>query len=226
MTNMSRRSVAKGAAWSVPAMAVATAAPVMAASNEVLQSCPTASTLTLQGGTAKPFISSIEAGNGTYSGGTAFSIASGSWVVPAGTATNGNSVTGYYLLIGQCGLTSCSQTYAPGTEVPVTNGSGTKYKGKVGSSTPTGCSPQTAGAGLTSNITLQTSIPYTALICNSAQNLVTISVPITVIYLNGLTPVYDSSGVGCCYYLNMKFNTGCSPQTSSAYSITNAPLYA
>lgn len=218
MTNMSRRSVAKGAAWSVPAVAVATSAPALAASEGTV-TCPPASSLTLQPASAIS-VSSILVGDGTYSGGTSYTISAGQWNVPAGTTSNGQTVTGYYLIAGATGVSNCSNGIADAQQVAVTTGDNKSYVGKVTASTPAACSPQTAGAGLATNITLQTSVPYNGLaVCSNSMNLKTVSIPVTVIYLNGTTPVYDSAGTGCSYHLNLTFATGgCQPNYVSSYS--------
>lgn len=216
MSDLSRRSVARGAAWGVPAIAVASAAPAMAASLGAVV-CPAASTLKLQPASAIS-VSSILVGDGTYKGGTAYSISAGQWNVPAGTTVNGTSVTGYELIAGATGVSNCSNGTSNAQQVAVTTGDNKSYVGKVTASTPTGCSPQTAGAGLATTITLQTSVPYTALACSSSQNLKSVSIPVTIIYLNGTTPVYNSSGTGCSYYLNLTFGTGCQPNYVTTYS--------
>ena len=214
---ISRRSVAKGTAWAVPAVTVAASAPAMAASTPATTiTCPSASSITLQPGSAKPNVSFYAAAN-QYPGGTVFSLSMGMWNIPPATTSTGQQVTGYYMLPGACGYLTCAPDSAtgptmPGPKFPVWASDGTQYQGNVASYTPTGCSPQTAGAGLQENWQVQTSIPYdtsgTGCFPNPANNLGKIQIPVTIIYLNGTTPIYNTAGQSCCYTLTVDFPSG------------------
>lgn len=226
MSNVSRRSVAKGAAWTIPAITVAASTPAIAASTTCTDSyvCP-ATPMTLQAGSAPS--ATVAAGDGTYPGGSYFAIALGQWQVPTVTYTRtcpGQpdqtiTATGYYLNFGTWGG-SAGASAGTGPVTNVTNRAGTAYAGRLTASTPVGASPQTAGAGLSAQANVQTSIPYTGASCSAAQNLGTISIPFTITYLNGTTPLSKS----CSYYLNLDFTsaTACSPTIGGTHTITAA----
>lgn len=225
MTNISRRNVAKGVAWSVPAVSISAAAPAMAASGTT--TCTTAVTcgdapLKQEAGSAV-FIEAVLAGS-TYKGGSYFTINAGEWIIDkqptyttscsdgTKTTTTIKNTTGYYLYWG--GTKS-----GTGPVANVVGSDGKSYQGQLTLSTPVGNSPQTAGAGLDSSLGLQTSIPYNGDVCNAFANthqLSSVSVPITVAFLDGLTIVGS-----CNYTVNMTFKTGgCQPNPSTSVTIT------
>lgn len=227
---VSRRTVAKGAAWATPVIAMASAAPAYAASLLTVVCPDPAKVMTLQGGSAIS-VSSQLAGNGSEGGGTGtyYSLSLGQWNVNSAQTTSGQTITGYYLDWGTSKTgdnTSNNCTDWNGTS-PVgglspTNGAGTRYKGHISLATPTSCSPQVAGAGLAVNVGIQTNIPYGLDACSPARNLGCVSLPFTVQYLDGLTPVAANS---CAYYFNVCFRTGCQPNYATSWSISTAPLY-
>lgn len=231
---VTRRTLAKGAAWAVPAVGLMAAAPAFAASPPTTITCPDPAGISLQGGSVLS-MTTRAIGDGTYAGGTYFGLNLGQWNVPAAVGNNSTEVTGYYLLTGQCGIKTCDANYIPGTEFTVTNGNGVAYKGKVTAQSPVACSPQVAGAGLSESIHLQTSIPYYSgadscqVFSNAAKAgaLGCFSMPVTIIYLNGTTPVYTSGGGSCCVYMNVCFDTtGCiGTEGTTSLSFSSSPLY-
>lgn len=225
---ISRRTITAGLAWTVPVITATAAAPALAASNRIRVTCPTASSvMTLQGGSAMS-VSSVLAGDGTYPGGTYFTISAGQWNVSSAQTTTGATVTGFYLVWGTSTTGTCSPTCdtypgnTPKGSLKVTNRSGTKYDANLTLATPTACSPQVAGAGLAVNLGIQTAIPYSALICSDSQLLGCVSIPFTVIYLDGLGVAASNA---CCYWYNACFEGGCQPNYETSWSITSSPLY-
>lgn len=223
--NISRRTIAKGAAWSLPAVAVASAVPAMALSG-VTVTCPSASDIKLQSSSGNPAVSFRAAsdqytnvdGNGTS--GTVFSLTAGAWNIPSAARSDGKTATGYYMLPGSCGYMQCNPDTTtgptmPGPEFTVTSVDGKTHKARVASYTPTGCSPQTAGAGLLETWHIHTDIPYynggdiCQLIAERPANMIkSIQIPVTLIYLDGLTPIYNTSNSSCCYTLSITFQSG------------------
>lgn len=229
MTNVSRRSIAKGAAWSVPAVAVASAAPALAASPFTAVCPPAASVMTLQVGSA-PSVAAAVAGDGTYSGGTYYNLGLGMWNVPASASTTGQATTGYYLNWGSINTTcNASNGTSAKDAVGLTTADGKKYRGKLTLSTPVGCSPQVAGAGLMVNVGIQSAVPYNADVCGAFTNsmmLSCVSIPFSITYLTGTSNNYTAASNVCGYYLNMCFKpTGCQPNFSVSQSVTSSPLY-
>lgn len=226
MTNVSRRSLAKGAAWSVPAVSLASAAPAMAASPFTATCPPAATVMKLQAGSA-PSVAAAVTGDGTYKGGTYYDLGMGMWNVPATTTTSGATTTGYYLNWGSSN-TKCDASNGTSAldAVSVTNGQGKTYPAKLTLSTPVGCSPQVAGAGLMVNFGVQTAIPYNADACGAFSKqmmLSCITVPFTITFLTGLAGNYTSASNQCGYKLTMCFNTsGCQPNFETSYTISAA----
>ena len=241
MAEISRRRVAQGAAWSIPAVAVAASAPALAASpsDVVIPDCgKLVSLIGLQGGSTKPALTqNLVAGVNGYRGGTNLGISLGIWSIPGGSYVNasGQKITGFYMLPGQCGLTDCSLATVPTPEASgmVITADGTVYPGKVTAYTPYRCSPQTAGAGLSADITIATPMPYQASTggCNPNNNLasdpVAISIPYSIVPVNGLTPVPLTGASTCCTYFNMTFDGSggnCLPRTALTYGFSTTPL--
>lgn len=169
--------------------------------------------MTLQGGSS--FGATMATGNGAYSGGTYYSLGLGQWNTPAVTYTHTCSGTATTLT-----STGYRLNFSAGA-TNITTKNGTAYQGTVTSYTPT--TAQTAGAGLSTSLNLQTSVPYNAFAtCDSAHTLGTVSLPFTITYLQGLTPLNVASD--CQYYLNLNFknSTACSPQIGATYTITSA----
>lgn len=219
--DISRRSLAKGAAWAAPAVAATAAVPAYAASSSAVTiTCPAAAQINIQAG-GQPNIFALTASS-VYSGGTMINLGGITWNFPERTASDGTKITGYYMLPGSCGYTTCAPDTAGGPTLPgpadatVTTVDGKTYSGKIGAYTPTGCSPQVAGAGLAITWYLHTDMPYNINVWDSCQlgtpqthiDIASITIPVTIIYLNGLTPVLNSAGGSCCYNLTMEFPTG------------------
>lgn len=219
MSQISRRTVAKGAAWSIPTITVAASSPAIAASG----SGPTSITACPQGtafsNTGVGSQSAIVVGDGTYAGGSYITFDTGQIQIPAATGNDGSSVTGFYILWKGAGQCSCSaDNTATGPEFTITTADGGSHKGRVTYSGTTGCSPQVAGAGFAGNIGVQTNIPYPSdTVCFVPQNarIKSMSVPFTLVYLNGTTPI------GCCNYTaTYTFDdSGCMPFTGTGFSV-------
>lgn len=226
MTDLSRRTLAKGAAWTVPTLTLVSGAPAFAASTDCVDTytCP-AVPMTMQDGSAPS--ATVAAGNGRYPGGSYFAIALGQWNVHPVSYTHSCpgkpaeviDPTGYYINLGTWGGSPGSSN-GQGPVSNVTNRNGVHYEGYMTASTPVAASPQVGFAGLSMQANVQTSIPYTGASCSKAQNLGTISIPFTITFLRGTTPVAKS----CSYTLNMNFNnaTLCSPTIGATYTITAA----
>lgn len=125
MTNVSRRSVAKGAAWAVPAVTVASAAPAMAASAEA---CSSANAPDAQ------FVNHGDAASSTqYQVRTSLASACDAYALPAGTVvrvtiTNTGSNAEQYKILNYNGGANYSTdgavngaTIAAGKSVVITN---------------------------------------------------------------------------------------------------------
>lgn len=229
MTNVSRRSLAKGAAWSVPAVSLASAAPAMAASPFTAICPPAATVMKLQTGSA-PSVAAAVAGDGTYSGGTYYTLGLGQWDAPTTTTNTGAATTGIYLNWGATN-TTCGNSNGTSAKdaVGLKTADGKSYKGKLTLSTPVGCSPTAAGAGLLVNVGIQSAVPYNADVCGVFSNsmmLSCVSIPFSITYLTGLSNNYQAATNVCGYYLNMCFKpTGCQPNYSVSQSISSTPLY-
>lgn len=220
MTNVSRRSIAKGAAWSVPAVVVGAPAAVAATSYPQV-TCPTGAAMTDTGlksisitsGTRQSYDKT--SGHSDIGMGSFFSINLGMWQFAK--PTNADYVTGYKLNFGD---------YVGVTTVDGVKSRGTAPSGGVET-------PQVIGAGLAMVVATQTAVPY-KLVGKKAYNFPAgVSIPFTITYLAGL----DSVPVGTCtYYMNYTYtanpdvfgNYPDSPQVAnggSAYSVTTAPQY-
>ena len=256
MVDVSRRSVARGAAWSIPAMSVAGAAPAVAASSSgVIVNCPvtdasyfSANTASISSGVVGSYSSSnltpypgmptstYLANLGPNASGTRFGISAQLNAVPRvpilnadGTPT-GRQTSGYYLVPG-CNATSCvaGQGYTLPMALPTLyDGYGDPHVGYIQSYTPAGCSPMAGTAGASMLWTIDTDILYNSNVCGAGpeSHLYQISLPFSIIYLDGLTPVYSSAGTSCCNYINMTFapTGGCtSSQSTTSFTITNGP---
>lgn len=217
MTNVSRRSIAKGAAWSVPAVVVGAPAAVAATSFAEV-ACPVGAALSDTGvksytstiGTMDPYdrASAGLAGKGTY-----YSFSAGMWqfAKPAGY------VTGYKLSMPNP------------TQVGLTTFSGVKSYGTYNSGMIT--TPQVIGAGLAMAFNMQTPIPYTGSGSTEANWLQGASIPFCITYLAGLTPTDTSVTLNtCCYYINYTFNqpvvgSAGVANAGNAYTVTTKPVY-
>lgn len=231
--SISRRTIAKGAAWSVPAVAVGAAAPAFAAS---LTCSTVASYLKLQGGSTAPSITVYtELLANPFQDGTRLGISMGIWNIGTGHTVNGENITGFYLLPGYCGVT-CAEAYArsdvinadkvPTLSDAIVAADGTKYDAILQAYTPYRCSPQTAGAGLSHDITLRTNVPYEAAagLCNpqnaDPSNVVaSVSIPYTLVLLSGL-----AAASSCCLMFNATFPTSddCIPRRAVSYGFSAA----
>lgn len=236
---VTRRTLAKGAAWAAPAVATSAMIPAYAASvsNAPYFTCPTdISTLT---NNLRANVTAAATSN-QYPGGTVFSISySTGSINPVpiynydGTPT-GRTTTGAYLIPG-CGKTTCAPDVAGGfvmpaaqNEVVAYNRLGEKFAGTVASGTPTGCSPVTNG-GIAGTWNIHTAIPYAGSVCIPAvkpQNfLKQISVPVSLLYLDGLKVVNTADKSSCCLYMTFTFDdnyncvgTAIGSMESSSYS--------
>lgn len=226
---VSRRTIAQGAAWAVPTVAFAASAPAFAAS-AFTAVCPTAaSVMTLQSGSSVS-VSSYVTGDGTYPGGTYAGINAGQWNVPASSTTAGQTTTGYYLNWGGTSLT-CDRsngTSALGA-VHTQTWSGASAQGKLTLSSPVGCSPQAAGAGLAASLGVQYSAPYSADVCatksgGAAMQIKCMSIPFSITYLTGTENNYTAASNVCGYWLNLCFREGCQANYMTSHSITSTPL--
>lgn len=223
--SISRRTIATGAAWSVPAVAVGAAAPAFAAS---LPCTTVASYLKLQGGSTAPTITVYtKLLANPFQDGTRLGISMGIWNIGTGHTVNGENITGFYLLPGYCGAT-CADATTPSPTLPgaVTAADGTTYDAIVAAYTPYRCSPQTAGAGLSHDITLRTNVPYEAAagLCNpqnaDPSNVVaSVSIPYTLVLLSGL-----AEAASCCLTFNATFPTSndCIPRRAVSYGFSAA----
>lgn len=236
--SISRRTIAKGAAWSVPAVAVGAAAPAFAAS---LTCSTVASYLKLQGGSTAPSITVYtELLANPFQDGTRLGISMGIWNIGTGHTVNGENITGFYLLPGYCGVT-CAEAYArsdvinadkvPTLSDAIVAADGTKYDAILQAYTPYRCSPQTAGAGLSHDITLRTNVPYEAAagLCNP-QNadpgsvVASVSIPYTLVLLSGLAAQGYTTASSCCLMFNATFPTSddCIPRRAVSYGFSAA----
>lgn len=245
--NISRRSIAKGVAWAAPVVAVGAMAPAFAQSKSTYFECPT----TLAGLTANldADISSTAA-NSTYNksssyltstrqDGTTFGLSFSTGTVktvpiynPDGTVKRQSS--GAYLIPG-CGKTTCAPDVPSGFTLPTNNdviaydGYGRKHVGRVVSATPSGCSPVTNG-GISGTWIVETDIQYNGTVCDPQSgpenHLWQISIPVSLLYLNGLDVVTTQSGGSCCLYMNFTYapTGGCvSSQPTRTANFTYAP---
>lgn len=255
MTNVSRRTVAQGAAWSIPALSMVAAAPTLAASATTHVVCPVTSASYFSANTASVSFSSVGAygtnnltpvagmPTSTYlanmepsADGTIFSISAQLNAVPPvdilnadGTPT-GRKSTGYYIVPG-CNATSCVN--GSGYKLPMAiptlyDGYGDAHVGYITAYTPTGCSPMAGTAGASMNWQVQTDIYYSSNNCDAGpeSHLYQISLPFSIIYLDGLNPVLSTAGTSCCNYINMTFapSGGCTgTQSAKSFTITNTP---
>lgn len=217
---ISRRSLTKGAAWAAPAVVTATTVPAYAASNstpDVYFECPTDLANLTQNLRAN--ITFVATSN-QYSGGSVFSI---SYSTGAITPTNiysagkdtGKDTTGAYLIPG-CGKTTCIPDVDNGFKMPAAqhqvvlyNRLGEKFVGTVASGTPAGCSPVT-NLGVVGTWNIHTDLPYAGTVClplvGPENFLKQISVPVSLLYLDGLDIVTNANGESCCLYMNFTFN--------------------
>lgn len=251
---MSRRSVAVGSAWAVPAIVAASAAPALAASDDPIVECPTTSETYFGADTASVSSATIGAygtdtltpapgmPTSTYlanmeptADGTRFGISAQLQLVPPvdilnpdGTQT-GRQSTGYYL-VPSCTATSCvsGTGYSLPSALPTMyDGYGDPHVGYLQSYTPVGCSPQAGQAGASILATMDTDIYWDASTCTAGpeSHLYQVSIPFAIIYIDGLTPVYNSAGTACCNYINIEFapQGGCTTsQSSTSFSISNS----
>lgn len=230
---VTRRTLAKGAAWAVPAVGLMAAAPAFAASTPiVINSCSSlAANITLQSGSTTPAWTQYLAPNvgDPYPSGSNYGVSMGIWNLNNGASyqtQNGTPITGFYAAPGYCSSASidCSTytTNSPTLTKVVTMASGAQYNASVVAYTPYLCSPQVQGAGLSMDFTLNTNDPFdigfSANPCQvfssyPGQVLKSISLPYSVVPLNGTTPVSLSgsgSAAPCCLYFNITFKTtGC-----------------
>lgn len=234
MSDLSRRTLARGAAWTLPAAAAAVAAPAFAASSDVVvRTCDQlASIIQLQGGSTRPAITQNLIPDRNVASGAKLGISMGIWNIPSArtyVTTTGRRITGFYALPGWCGTSDCSVATVPSPmfQNAVTNAEGTSYAGAVVSNTPYRCSPQTAGAGLSMDITIATEMPYDVSTggCfperNPVSNPVRIAVPYSIIPVNGTTPVSLAGGPAtpCCLTFSATFEAdgGCMPRRATSY---------
>ena len=243
MSHLSRRSVAKGAAWTVPVVSIASvAAPAYASSTQAPNTCVVTNT---SNASATPLIrdeaqsstsagiTGIVAGDGTYPGGSYISITGLVFQVPTNvtitqtcTDASGNPTTttsaptGFYMYAGTGA--DCSQFLAGDTTGTTTTHSGSTYDAKVTLNSPSACSPQVAGSGVATNIGVQTAIPYNALVCFNDRVPQSITIPVSVVYLNGLDPQQSTfaTSVTMHYDLTMTFASGCQTNRNLSYSWT------
>lgn len=223
MTNVSRRSIAKGAAWSVPAVVVGAPAAMAATSFPQITCPPTPSvsdtglkSISIASGTRRSYDQA--SGHSDIGMGSFFSINLGMWQF----AKPADYVTGYKVTFGDY--------------VGVTTVSGVKSRGTA----PSGGveTPQVIGAGLAAVVGTQTAVPY-KLVAKKAYNFPAgVSIPITITYLAGLdSNLPGNTTVGTCsYFINYTYtanpdvfgNYPDSPQVANsgnAYSITTNALY-
>lgn len=221
MTNVSRRSVAKGAAWSIPAVAVGSAAPAFAVS-QVPVECGVTPAVT---DTGLKSLSGVVGTQSTYDPanaglakkGTYISLSAGMWQFSKPTQTDGKTadyVTGYSLSV-PAGSVVRIQTFNGTKSTAAWDGSGVLT------------TPQVIGAGLAMAFNIQTNVPYTAGISNSANWIQGISLPICVDWRAGLTSVLKNP---CCYWMNYTFNQPALGSAGvanggNAYSLTVNPQY-
>lgn len=205
--SISRRTLAKGAAWSVPVVGAAAAVTPASASPSTGGPglpCSAISDKILErnGGTVTTY--DVHASGLTYKKGTAYSINTGIWHVPSHLRTK-YRVTGFYVNPGFCG-TPCELATGQGFRDAVKGviRDGTRFVGTVNSYVPTQCSPQVAETGLTSNVTVHTNIQYRwGKDCTDpGWQIKGISIPYSITYLQGLKQAYKPVG-SCCKYLNI-----------------------
>ena len=223
-SSISRRSLAKGAAWAAPVVVASAAVPAYAASSNdplqpVIDACATAVPQAVITG-LKSWIALVgtdRADNGSL--GTFFSVNSGQWAFqpPAGLG-----ITGYKMDEGKTdGI------------VYIEDANGKKVTGRVTAGTP--FSAQVVGAGLQRVVSIQSKIPYKGLAKKGENYAAKMSIPFKLTWLRGL----DQVEVECpdVYYINWDFSTepdwfGNYPDSAGvadngyAYSITTTPLYA
>lgn len=219
MSDLSRRSVARGAAWSIPAVAVAGAAPALSASIYQI-TCPSVAPLSDTGLKSSSIASGTQSSYDKTSGhsdigmGSAFLLNVGMWQFSAPDP----EVTGYKLSF-------------PSTSVGITTASGVKSQGTITLGQVT--TPQVIGAGLAMQFTIQSGVPY-KLVAKKAYNYpVGFSVPFCITYLVGLSTTVSPA---CCFYLN--YDTPASvdgfgnypdsatvANSGDSYSVTTTPKY-
>ena len=245
MTQISRRSLTKGAAWSIPAINLAAAAPALAASaGSIYFQCPTTvADLTASLSANVTFV----AANGTYNSGSflaplhqdgsTFSISYSTGAVKPVNLYNADGTvygqsSGAYLIPG-CGATTCTPDVAGGYTLPTGNDViaydryGMKHIGRVVAGTPVGCSPVTNG-GIAGTWQIETDIQYDGTVCSPIAGpenfLSSISVPVSLLYLDGLKVVQAKNGGACCLYMNFTFDAagncvGSLSSTAASYTI-------
>ncbi|GAA1351914.1 hypothetical protein [Falsarthrobacter nasiphocae] len=222
--NISRRRMAKGAAWAAPAVAIASAAP--AASASPTTPIPVLCTATPTGSITGSKTYSFAVGTlptydpdsaGLSDKGTYYNVQLGQFqfnqpLRPDGTPYSGE-ITGYRMrLAGTAYLQSASGVKSTAEVVQL----GT-------------AAAQVIGAGLQQSVSLQTAIPYRLTGQGPANYLQNLSLPVCLTYLDGLTAVATASNE-CCFYLNVSYTTpktdgGTAVQTAT-WSYSVAPLFA
>lgn len=235
---ISRRRIVQGSAWAVPAIALAGAAPAMAASPLTMTCELQASLLQQQAGSTSPAISAMSPSS-DYPGGTQYAISMGIMNIGTGYYLYGQPITGFYANPGYCG-TPCelNTTVNPPEWQTAVAGDGTLHTWQTDLYTPYQCSPQTAGAGLSMDVTVGTTIPYNSQAGEvnrydyPQSYLNAISIPVTITYLNGLAPINNDLGQpaeSCCVYMNLRFEAGgvsvLDPRPATSVSWTTTPLY-
>ena len=142
--------------------------------------------------------------------------------------------TGAYLIPG-CGATMCTPDVAGGFKLPTNNDViaydrlGMKHVGRIVSATPTGCSPVTNG-GIAGTWSIETDIQCNGTVCAPQAGpenfLSSISVPVSLLYVDGLKIVQAKNGGACCLYMNFTFDSAgncVGTLSSTAANYTLAP---
>lgn len=178
MTEISRRSVTRGAAWSVPVIATAAAAPAYAASGDFFVSCAAGSI--------------ANSGASTYSSVTGLPGTRHTWSMGYLTPTPppGLGITGFRL------------TY-PTNPIRTTNVDGTVFTATDVTGLVT--TAQWGGAGVSMAPTFRTSMSYAGACLTSAQHVVKMELDFCINYLRILHAVEQASQ-RCCYTLTMSWN--------------------
>lgn len=215
--NLTRRTVAKGAAWSVPAVVASTAIPVYAASSPSVQVSLNPDAIvpvaTITG--TKSFTASGES-DSSGDGGTSYSINSGQWqfVPPAELGT----------------VTAFKVEEVVGSAAFVVSASGVKSTATVTkASSP---ETQTIGSGVDRVVEIRSQVPYRLLAKKADNYMEKVSIPFQLTWFNGLSQV----GQVNTYYINWDFSIapdwfgnypdeGSVSTSGEGYSISTLPLY-
>lgn len=216
--NLTRRTVTKGAAWSIPAVVASTTIPAYAASHPSGQVSPSSNTIvpavTITVTGTKSFTAF---GEPDSSGGrTSYSINSGQWQVvpPAELGT----------------VTAFKVEEVVGSAAFVVSASGVKSTATVTKASAS--ETQTIGSGVERLVEIRSQVPYRLLAKKADNYMEKVSIPFQLTWFKGLSQVGQASS----YYINWDFSIapdwfgnypdeGSVSTSGEGYSISALPLY-